>query len=40
MISICRMVDGEPGDFLMVGVRGEMYPCDRDIFLETYDFVD
>jgi len=27
---------GKAGDFLMEGVRGEQYPCDREIFLETY----
>lgn len=31
---------GNPGDYLMVGVRGEKYPCAKDIFEETYDFVD
>lgn len=27
---------GKPGDWLVVGVRGEMYPIDREIFEETY----
>lgn len=27
---------GKPGDFLIVGIRGEMYPIDKDIFLESY----
>jgi len=31
---------GKPGDFLMVGVDGEFYPCDRDIFERTYRFCD
>ena len=30
---------GKPGDYLMVGVRGEMYPCDRSIFEETYEII-
>lgn len=30
---------GKPGDFLMRGVRGELYICTGDIFKETYDFV-
>ena len=25
------------GDFVIKGVRGEMYPCKGDIFLETYE---
>lgn len=28
---------GKPGDFLIIGVRGEAYPCDHDIFKETYE---
>lgn len=30
---------GKKGDWLMVGVSGEMYPCDREIFEKTYDLV-
>ena len=29
-------VRGKAGDFIIVGVRGEMYPIDRAIFFETY----
>ena len=29
---------GNSGDWLMVGVNGEMYPCDKDIFEKTYTF--
>lgn len=28
---------GKAGDWLMVGVNGEMYPCDQAIFDKTYD---
>lgn len=28
------------GDFIIKGVQGEFYPCNRDIFLETYDKVE
>ena len=31
---------GKPGDYLMVGVRGERYPCDKDIFEETYEIIN
>ena len=31
---------GKPGDYLMFGVKGEKYPCDKQIFEETYDVVD
>ena len=30
---------GKPGDYLMKGINGELYICDRDIFEKTYDFV-
>jgi len=28
-----------PGDYIIVGVKGERYPCKPDIFLETYEAV-
>jgi hypothetical protein len=31
---------GKAGDYLMIGVRGEMYPCDKEIFHETYEIID
>ena len=31
---------GKPGDWLMVGVEGELYPCDSEIFARTYDLID
>ena len=30
---------GKKGDWLMVGVSGEMYPCDQQIFEKTYDVI-
>ena len=30
---------GKSGDWLMVGVNGEMYPCDKDIFEKSYDLL-
>ena len=29
-----------PGDFIITGVRGELYPCKPGIFKETYDIVN
>ena len=29
-----------PLDYLIIGVRGEIYPCKIDIFNETYDKVE
>lgn len=34
------VMKGKKGDWLMVGVDGEMYPCDADIFRKTYDIID
>lgn len=28
---------GKKGDWLMIGVNGEMYPCDNSIFKKSYD---
>ena len=30
---------GKPGDYLMCGVDGELYICDKDIFERTYDWI-
>ena len=34
------LMQGKAGDYLMIGSRGEMYPCDRSIFNETYEIID
>jgi hypothetical protein len=31
---------GEPGDYLIKGVKGELYPCKPDIFEATYEPVE
>ena len=31
--------EAKAGDYLMVGIKGEMYPCDREIFDETYEII-
>jgi len=30
---------GKAGDFLIIGVKGERYPCDQEIFNMTYEEV-
>lgn len=30
----------QPGDYIVIGVQGEMYPCKPDIFHETYEPLD
>ena len=32
-------LEGKPGDYLMIGIKGEIYPCDKDIFDETYQVI-
>lgn len=31
---------GNPDDFLIKGVQGELYPCKPDIFAATYDPIE
>ena len=31
---------GKAGDWLVVGIHGEMYPIDKEIFEKTYDLTD
>ena len=33
------IMTGKKGDWLMIGINDEMYPCDQDIFNKTYDIV-
>lgn len=33
------IMKGQPGDWLVVGVNGEMYPIADDIFKKTYDLL-
>jgi hypothetical protein len=28
---------GKAGDYLAIGLHGEMYPIDKEVFEETYD---
>ena len=44
-ISCCQiltlegMMEGNNGDFIILGVKGEIYPCKPDIFEMTYEAV-
>lgn len=33
------VMKGKKGDYLIVGINGEMYPVDSEIFVKTYDIV-
>lgn len=32
-------ITASPGDYIIMGVQGEFYPCKPDIFIQTYDEV-
>lgn len=34
------LMKGKKGDFLLEGIQGEIYPCDREIFLKTYNKIN
>lgn len=34
------VMDASPGDWIIRGVKGEIYPCKPDIFAATYDAVE
>ena len=33
------VMQGKAGDFQIIGIKGERYPCARDIFLQSYDLL-
>jgi hypothetical protein len=33
-------MEGRPGDYLIIGIQGERYPCKPDIFKATYEEID
>ena len=43
-VHIIQMVEGDmlvsPGNWIIIDVNGERYPCKDDIFEKTYDPVD
>ena len=34
------IMKGKAGDYLIIGISGEMYPCDKKIFKITYEAVE
>jgi hypothetical protein len=34
------ILKGKKGDWLMVGVKGEVYPCTDSVFKVTYDIIN
>lgn len=33
------VIHANPGDYIITGIRGELYPCKPDIFEATYELV-
>jgi len=34
------LMKGKKGDYLIEGIKGELYICDREIFEESYDMIE
>lgn len=34
------VMTAKKGDYIIKGIKGELYPCKPDIFAETYELVD
>jgi len=39
VLSLEGVLRGNPGDYVMKGIDGELYICDGDIFERSYDWV-
>lgn len=39
VVTLEGTMRGNAGDYLMLGHDGEYYPCKKDIFESTYDFI-
>jgi hypothetical protein len=37
VITLEGIMTGKEGDYLIEGVKKELYPCDKDIFEATYE---
>ena len=33
-------IQGKAGDYLVKGIKGELYICDKDIFEKTYEWIE
>ena len=39
IITLEGVMQAEPGDWIIKGIKGELYPCKPDIFEATYEAV-
>ncbi len=40
IVTLEGTMTGNPGDWIITGVKGEQYPCKNDIFQATYEKVE
>jgi hypothetical protein len=40
IVTLEGVMRADPGDWIIRGVKGELYPCKPDIFAATYEPVD
>jgi hypothetical protein len=40
IVTLEGIMLGIPGDYIIMGIKGEFYPCKPDIFEATYERVD
>lgn len=40
ILTLEGVMTAEPGDYIIKGVAGELYPCKPDIFEKTYEVVE
>lgn len=34
------VMSGNPGDYLMKGINGELYPCKKEIFEKSFNWIN
>lgn len=40
IVTLEGLMEANAGDWIICGVKGELYPCKPDIFAETYELED
>ena len=40
IVTLEGRLEAKAGDYLMRGAKGELYPCKKEIFEETYEWID
>ena len=40
IVTLEGIMKGQPGDYIIQGIEGELYPCKPNIFDKTYEIVE